>query len=328
MRRKLLFFLALAGLIAATYLFVPEEFDSQLFWASFRRADAVWVSAAIAATALGYLVRALRWQSLLFPLSQVDLVPLVNAHVIGFGAIFTLGRAGEVVRPLWISRQEGVPFIGAAASIVVERVFDLMVLVVLFVLGSAWIDLPEATRDALGGFGTPWPLVVFVVVALAGFVLAHKYAGPLARLSPFGFLRKIMETVSWGLAATSTARGFSVVTLYSLILWIVYALQFWFMLEALDLRFPIAASVLTLVFTSLGSIIQIPGIGGGFQAGFILSATVLLDLPPEVAIAASLMVWFITAVPTVVAAAGYMMWKGVSVRDLGMQKAALSIEKP
>lgn len=328
MRRKLLFFLGFVVLVTAAYLVVPEDFDSQLFWASFKGARLWWVAGSVMATFLGYVMRALRWQALLAPLKRVSFVSLITANIVGFGAIFTLGRAGEVVRPVWISRQESLSVIATATSIVVERVFDLMILIVLFVVGALWIDLPEATRASLGGLGTPWQLIAFVVVALTSFFLLHRYADALTRMTPFPPLRRLMRTLTWGLAATSTRRGFATVSLYSILLWMVATLQFWLMLEGLNLSYPISASVLIVVVSSLGSIVQVPGIGGGFQAGFILCATAVLGIAAEVAIAASLMVWFLMTLPTILVTAGYMLWKGVSVRDLRVQTTALSTEKP
>ena len=320
MRRKLLFLLGFIGLVAATWLVVPAEFDSRLFWSSLREAHLWWIVGSIGATFLGYAVRALRWKSLLGPLKHVRFGPLMSATVVGFGAIFTVGRPGEVVRPIWINRQEGIPAIGAATSIIIERVFDLIMLLALFAVGSLWIELPPQTQAVVGGLGTPWQWISLGAVVLIGFTLLHRYAAHLARLAPFEALRRLFETFTWGLAATSTLRGFAVVTFYSVLLWVVHTLQFWLMLESVDLSYPVSASIMTLVLTSFGSVAHVPGIGGGFQAGFILSATAVLGTPAEVAIAASLMVWFITILPTVAAAAGYMMWKGISVRDLRTQE--------
>jgi glycosyltransferase 2 family protein len=327
MLRKLLFFLSFVLLLVLVWRAAPAEFDSQLFWNSFRTAHLWWIAGSVGATFLGYVFRALRWQELLQPLKRIEFAPLMTASVVGFAAIFTLGRPGEVVRPVWISRQERVPFVGAVASIVVERVFDFLVLVLLLLVGSARIDVSAQGRIDPGALRTPWLLAGVAVLTLAAIILLHRFADPLTRLAPFELLRRLMQTFTWGLAATARPRGFAVVGLYSLLLWIVSTLQFWLMLEGLDLIYPVSAAILILVFSTLGSIVQIPGIGGGFQAGFILSATAVLGMQTEVAVAASLMVWFVMIIPTVVAAAAYMMWKGVSLRELGMRDAALSLPK-
>jgi uncharacterized membrane protein YbhN (UPF0104 family) len=323
MRRKHMFFLGFVLLILSAYLFLPREFDSRLFWVTLRETRPWWIAGSVAATFLGYAVRALRWQALLSPLKRIDLAPLLTTTMIGFGAIFTLGRPGEVVRPVWISRQEGLPTMGAVASIVVERAFDMLMLLLLFALASPWIELRPETREALGGLGTPWQLIILVVVSITGFMILHRYAPALARIMPFDALKGLMQTFAYGLAETSTPAGFATVAGYSMLLWTVHTLQFWLMLEGLGLSYPLAAAMLTLVLTSLGSIAQVPGIGGGFQAGFILSATALLGTPTEVAVAASLVVWFITTVPTVVVASGYMMWKGISIRDLREEETGI-----
>jgi uncharacterized protein (TIRG00374 family) len=321
MRRKLLFIIGFVGLVAGAAIFMPEPFDRDLFWASFRATHPGWIAASVGTTFLGYAIRALRWQTLLTPIKHISFLHLMSATVIGFGAIFSLGRPGEVVRPVWINRVEGVPIVGGATSVIVERVFDLLMVLVLFVVASGRI---ETGREALELAGSErlWQLAVLVAVCLLGFFAAHRFADRIGAFLPA--LRSVLETFRRGLAATSSVRGVGIVTGYSVLLWLVHTLQFWLILEGLGLSYPVAAITLTLVLTSLGSIVQIPGIGGGFQAGFILAATTVLDVPAEVAIAASLMVWFITTIPTILAAGGYMLWKGISFRDLSPGETGLS----
>lgn len=323
MHRRLIFLAGLVALSGLAILLLPSKFDSALFWSSFKQAHLWWVLGSVAVTFVAYAIRALRWQVLLFPMKRIPFVSLLNGTTLGFGAIYAVGRPGEVVRPLWVARRHGVTALGAVASIIVERVFDMLMLLLLFVVGSMSIELPAATRQALGGLGAPWQLMTLVAIALTGFVLLHVYAKSIARWLPFDRLKTLMETFAQGLAGTSTPRGFVRVTLYSLLLWSVHALQFWLMLEAIDLSYPVAGSILTLALTSLGSVAQVPGIGGGFQAGFIVSATTVLGTPAEVAVAASLMVWFMNTVPTLVVSGIYMMWKGISVKDLKIQEREL-----
>ncbi len=323
MHRKLLFLIGFAGTALIVFLILPEQFDSGLFWASLADAHPAWLVAAIGATFLGYALRALRWQWLLQPLKHVKFGSLMNSTVLGFAAIYILGRPGEIVRPVWTARQEDIPTMATIASIIVERVFDLLMLVLFFIGASIWVDLPESTRSALGGLGTPWQLLTLAALTLVGFVLMHRYSHAVARLVPFKRFRSLAETFARGLAGTSGPRSIATIGLCSLLLWCVNALQFWLMLEALDLNRSVSAAVLTLVLTALGSIAQVPGIGGGFQAGFILAVTTILGAPAEVAVAASLIVWFVATVPTVIAAAGYGVWKGISLRDLRVDRSSL-----
>ena len=98
MRRKLLYLLGLAALIGATYVFVGRDFDSELFMESFRSIRPLWIGASVIAVFVSYVLRAVRWRTLLKPLKLVHLTSLVSATVLGFAAIYAVGRAGEVVR--------------------------------------------------------------------------------------------------------------------------------------------------------------------------------------------------------------------------------------
>src|SRR3954462_4717979 len=98
MNRKLLVILvliAIGGIVA--YLRGGWEFDWQLFFSSFRNVQTGWLGASIVATFLTYWIRAVRWQVLLDPLKAISLNALMTATLIGFSAIYILGRAGELV---------------------------------------------------------------------------------------------------------------------------------------------------------------------------------------------------------------------------------------
>ena len=90
------------------------------------------------------LVRAERWQYLLAPLGQTRFWVAFRTTVIGFAASFVLpARAGEVLRPYLLARSEGLPATAAFATIIVERMLDL--LAVLILLGGV---LPRSCRAA------------------------------------------------------------------------------------------------------------------------------------------------------------------------------------
>src|ERR1044071_9312625 len=122
MNRKLLVLLILSAIAAIVcYRLWGSDFDWRLFRDSFWRMHAGWLAASIAITAVSYYFRAVRWQVLLAHLKAVRLEPLFATTVIGFAAICVLGRAGEVARPLWLTRRQKIPFSASVATILVER---------------------------------------------------------------------------------------------------------------------------------------------------------------------------------------------------------------
>ena len=78
----------------------------------------------------------------------------------------------------------------------------------------------------------------------------------------------------------------------------------------------VKAPTLVMVGAAIGSIAQVPGIGGGFQAGYVFCMTTFFIVPPEQALATSLLAWVSSYVPTVLAGFLYMVSHGLSLKDL------------
>ena len=317
MGRKLLVLLILAAFAVAAYLLLGQDFDSRLFLESFTNLRPMWLVASIVLTFVSYVIRAFRWQILLISMKLIKVTSLVSATILGFSVVYLLGRAGEFARPLWIARREGVAMAGSFATIVVERVFDTLMLIVLFA-ATVGVVRPETgapgTIDLLTK--SVWLLLALSSVALVVFTLFRAHVSSIARRLPFERLSATLERFADGLAITGSWRHLGLTTVYSLLLWLGIALQFWLMLVGLNLEFTFRAATLVLVASAVGSIAQVPGIGGGFQAGFIFCVTTFFLVPLETAVAASLVAWFFTYVPTIVVAAIYLTWKGISARDL------------
>ena len=323
MRRKLLFFLGFAALITATVLLFQRDFDSRLFFEGFSDIRPAWLFASIVATFVSYAIRALRWQILLASLKLVRLGSLVMATLLGYGAVYALGRAGEMVRPVWIARKEEISTVGSFAAIVLERVFDLSMLLLLFAFSLAFVQLPVGAEDSVSLLArAAWSILILAIAALGASILFEKYVTVITNKLAARRIRRFLETVREGLAATSNLRSLGFVAFYSLLLWLGIAIQFWLMMVGLNFDLPFTATTIVLVGSALGSIAQVPGIGGGFQAAFIFCLTTFFLVPVETAIAASLIAWVITYTPTLLAAAVYMMWKGISAHELVAQEPA------
>src|SRR5215475_1780595 len=100
MSRKSLFFLCLAAIsVYFLYRLSAWGFDWSLFLATLWNVQPWWLGASVAITMLTYVARAARWQVLLNPLKSVSIGPLISTNVLGFSAIYLLGRPGELVRP-------------------------------------------------------------------------------------------------------------------------------------------------------------------------------------------------------------------------------------
>src|SRR5215471_6953445 len=169
MSRKSLYFICLAvigGFIL--YTIGRSGFNWSLFVSNLRNVQPGWLAVSILATMMTYVARAFRWHVLLNRFKTVKMGALISTNVLGFAAIFLLGRAGEFVRPLWLTRQEGVPLTASVATIIVERVLDTLILLMLFGLALGVVQLPSATEHSAAVAKMKATAWIMVAVSLAG----------------------------------------------------------------------------------------------------------------------------------------------------------------
>jgi uncharacterized membrane protein YbhN (UPF0104 family) len=92
-----------------------------------------WLGLATFIAWLTYVGRALRWRVLIRPLKpNPSLWNLFTGTAIGFTAIVLFGRPGELVRPYVIGLKERLSFSSQVAAWLVERMYDLMMALLIF----------------------------------------------------------------------------------------------------------------------------------------------------------------------------------------------------
>ncbi len=107
--------------------------------------------------ALMYVLRILRWKLLLSPVQDVSWKRVTNALFVGLLANNVLpARAGELVRPYVLQRGTEAGFSQALASVVVDRIFDLIGIVSLMVITAVLIlwrpDTVDVSSEVMGRF--------------------------------------------------------------------------------------------------------------------------------------------------------------------------------
>ena len=124
---------AAAALAFVLYRWRTSGFSWRAFADSLRNVDWNWLALALVLILATYVGRALRWEVMLRPLAKhASLLRVLSATCIGFTAVVLFGRAGEPVRPYLIARQEGVSFSSQVAAWVVERILDVLMILVIF----------------------------------------------------------------------------------------------------------------------------------------------------------------------------------------------------
>jgi uncharacterized protein (TIRG00374 family) len=266
-----------------------------------------------------YFIRATRWRELLAPLKQVPLAQLFWTTIVGFSAIYLLGRAAELARPLWLARREHIPPSACIATIIVERFLDSLMLIAVLAWALVVIEVPQGSVTVLSSLkSAAWLIGSTAALAMAILFVLRRNVDPIARLIRrfrFPGIANLVENFARGLNALARARRFAVVLLHSAALWIGMTLQSWFMFFGMDFDFSFGASTLVMVALAIGSIAQIPGIGGGFQVAWIFCLTTFFEIPLEQAAATALLAFVLSYAPTIVVAALYVLARGISVRE-------------
>jgi uncharacterized protein (TIRG00374 family) len=180
--KRWLFWLGL--IISAVFLYLAfREINFRELWVTLNNIRWWWLLPGLGVYFGGVLARTWRWQYLLKPLKKITittLFPIINIGYMG-NNVFPL-RMGEVLRSVVLKRREGVSVSSSLATIVVERIFDAVVVVgfVLLNLGQL-VGLSGTSAFSQLGSLAAWAVAVFLV-GLSVFILTAMFPKPAARL--------------------------------------------------------------------------------------------------------------------------------------------------
>jgi hypothetical protein len=281
-----------------------------------------WVAAIVAASLAALYIRARRWRVLLRPLGDVPFYPVLSATAIGFGAGTVLPlRLGEIVRPALLGRQVGIGLSAALSSVVLERLFDMLLVIGCFLGVSLAYPIPGRLRQSAYALSAV-AAAAFVVLLLVqrNRTRAERLLERLLRLLPRGVGRRMRPVAQSFLAGLGgLADGWTVVRVlaYSAYLWGVIALTFLFGFLALDTAVPlVAASLATVVIVAAFVFLpQAPGFVGTWQAGCVL-ALGIFHVPKDEAVGYSLLTWIVAMVCNVGVAGLFLAREDLSLGQL------------
>jgi len=294
------------------------KFDWSLMGRTLKHMNWFWLTASVVATYVTYVIRGARWQVLLGPLKKVGLETSMTATLVGFSAIYLLGRAGEPFGALWLTRRERVPFSASGATWLVQRFLDLSMLGIIFGVTIIFLDLPAAEGRRQIGFLRNFAggLMVALVAGMMVMVYFRANIDRIAALIPFRPVSNFLHGVAEGLAFLHERRSILMTFMHSFLLWITITLQFWFTILALRLDFSLLAATMVMVAAAIGSVVAIPGVGGGFQVAMVFCMVTFFGVTTEKSVVAALVAYALSNLPTLGMAALYMLFTGLSLKDL------------
>ena len=337
--RRGLMLLVAGLLLAAAFAYVLRtnpawrRFNFSEFVESVRHVRISYLLLAVGTMFATYAVRALRWKVLLRPVSpDAGFLRIFSATLIGFGAIGVLGRAGEVVRVYLIAHGERTPLTSQAAIWVLERSFDTLVVLagVVFALGQvAGSDSPAgqllgaATQRSSRWVGAAVGLILVLLMALRSYydALAAKLldrAHRFLQAEKLGSFEEGMRLFGEGLHGLRDLRTvFSSISL-TLLHWLLIVMTCYGVLMASlpEMHWSFSESVVFTGAVMLGSLLQIPGVGGGVQVAAVLVLTELFGAPVEAATTAAMLAWLLSFMVVILPALLLMARDGLKWANL------------
>ncbi|ACL26029.1 lysylphosphatidylglycerol synthase transmembrane domain-containing protein [Chloroflexus aggregans] len=304
------------------------------FWEALREANYWWLIPGIVVYFATVWVRTWRWQSMLNHIAFVPLRSLFPIVVIGYmGNNVYPARAGEVLRSYVLRRNCGIAMSASLATVVLERLFDGLVMLLFVAITLPFAPLPNTFRTLVIGFSAMF------IAALIGFIAVAAYPQRMSRLYTLAvdrfappFLRPrihgLFDRFIIGLQSLRSPREVLVILITSTLIWLGETLKYWFVMHA----FPFEVSFLVLMlmtavvnlFTTIPST---PGYIGTFDAPGIAILT-QFGVAHAIAAGYTLVLHVALWLPVTLLGAWYMLRQSLTWRDMDRAAALRSQTSP
>jgi hypothetical protein len=316
----------------SSFLHLATFSGSKLLYAV-RDANPYYIILALVAIYSCYGIRSLRWQVFQRNIGNTNFWKTYKLTLAGFAAIFLLGRAGEPVRPLLLAKKQDLPIADTFGIYVLERIFDMASVAVIAGVGlvlfgmhphpgdmASELETAAKTTGTVLFAGVLAATIALVYLRVHGTALLERrlhaaihaggWRGSFARIV-LGFVRGVQTIRTW--------KDLILASVYSGLHWLVVALVYYWVSHSFTgtlHTIGLADSLLVLAFTLVGSTIQLPGIGGGSQAGAIIAYTTIFGVEREPAVAAAMVLWAITFAGCSILGVPMLIHEGWGLREL------------
>jgi len=311
-----------------------RSFDWQQFWKVSKDVNLWMVLGGVVLIYLADVLRAVRWKLFLSPTCKTTVSRLIPSQFIGFTGLALLGRPGELVRPFLVARKENLTFSSQLAVWAVERVFDISAVAILMGLSLAiWGDKFKAYPQVqtagylLLGLAAALALIFFLLwwrTEQIAHALDHLLR-PRSEQVANTICRKV-RAFGQGLHTIRDLKSFLLIALVSLCLWVFIAQAYIQVMHAYPVttvevqadtdddddfgpvvtrtirlhQMKLEDALLVMGASMAGSIVQLPGVGGGSQLAVIelLSSDIFKNEPynitRELAVSVGMLCWLVT----------------------------------
>jgi uncharacterized protein (TIRG00374 family) len=321
---------ALGLLISAVFLyFAFRGVELAELWEHMQGASYPWLLAVAVVTVYSNWVRAQRWGLFFRHLKRIRPYSLFSSTMIGFAANNVMPlRVGEAVRAYSISKKEGFAFATSFTTVILERIFDMVTVLLFLALALFLVPIPESADAQIGAALRFLSVVTGAVIGVVVFLffkqeLMVRWVDRVLSLLPSrlsGPLHRLFHAFLAGLEALTDKRQLVHIFAYSIWLWIWFLLAFWCGVKSLGLDVThdlptIRASLLAVVLVAIFIMIPAaPGFVGTYQAGCIVALSVFGVSKGE-ALSYSLLMHGIQFMSVNIVGAYCFVGEGISLRE-------------
>ena len=225
------------------------------------------------------------------------------------------GRLGEIAKPVLLGRREGISKTAAFATVVLERLFDLMCILLMLVAYLLVFPLPSAldsegaevlTLMRASGFAALGALVVAVMFMAGAQRWPERTDILLTRVLGFvpgragDALVPVARSFLEGFAGLRDPKLLAIIALHSILIWVNVIVTYWIMFLAFDIEAPYYAVLPLLVLVVIGVMVPTPAAVGAFHAAVRIALVTLWGVPNEQAVSYAILTHAMAFVPITV----------------------------
>lgn len=277
----------------------------------FRDANPFWMVVIVLAFMISNISRALRWNQLIEPLGyKPKTFNTFFATMVGYMVNLALPRAGEIAKPATVSQYEKIPLDKLVGTIVVDRTFDVLMLLVVtgltFLLQFTYLyeflfgeGQPKAEClypiPVVEGSSIPW-LLLFQIAVGIGIVAVILIAWRWQQIKQTAIGQKVLGLIQNFAAGVSTIFKLErpwLFVVHTLIIWLMYYLMMYLCFFAYGPTYGLSplAGLLAFTFSTFGMVIPSPGGMGTYQIA-VTAALVIYGVAEADAFAFSNIIFF------------------------------------
>jgi hypothetical protein len=302
--------------------------DFAHFWQALRSANYWWLIPGVGVYFLTVVVRTWRWHYMLRHIKAVPLQRLFPVVVIGYmGNNVYPARMGEVLRSYVLRRNEQVAMSASLATVVLERLFDGLVMLLFVFVTLPFVALPTFLRATVIVFSALFfvALALFFFIAMRPARTARVYAWFVDRLLPTGWRERvhgIFDGFVVGLQSLRSPRDTLLIFGTSTLIWLGETLKYWFVMHAFPFEVPFYVLMLMTAVVNLATTIpSTPGYVGTFDAPGIAILT-QFGVAQAIATGYTIVLHVTLWLPITVLGAYFMLRQSIGWADLDSAAAS------